>query len=204
MDTNEQGAPVTDLRPVAKSVPGELALTPETVFRDHAPRVYSLVRRMLNSDADAEDVTQDVLVTVVSKLPTFRGEAAFPTWLHRVAVNAALAHRRKQAIREEGRIYDPLESFATNGHHHSPVSRWSVGPEQAVLDQETHQIIEQAIAQLPSGYRDVYVLADVEEMPNAEIGTLLGLSLAAVKSRLHRARLLLREALAPHFEEVSA
>ena len=75
-------------------------LTPERVFRDYAPRVYNLARRMLGNDADAEDVTQDVLLQVVRKLDTFRGEAAFPTWLHRVTVNAALANRRKRARRK--------------------------------------------------------------------------------------------------------
>jgi RNA polymerase sigma-70 factor (ECF subfamily) len=69
------------------------------------------------------------------------------------------------------------------------------------MDRETQRLIEEAIASLPEPYRDVYVLADVEGLPNAEIGTLLGLGLPAVKSRLHRARLMMREALAPHFEE---
>src|SRR2546427_3789423 len=85
--------------------------TPEIVFREYAPRVYNLARRMLANDADAEDVTQDVLLQVVRKLDTFRGEAAFPTWLHRVTVNAALANRRKRSRRDEGRVYDPLDQF---------------------------------------------------------------------------------------------
>src|SRR4051794_20485865 len=78
----------------------------EEVFHEYAPRVYNLARRMLSSDADAEDVTQDVLLQVVRKLPSFRGESAFPTWLHRVTVNAALAHRRKRAARNEHREKD--------------------------------------------------------------------------------------------------
>src|SRR5207247_2936937 len=82
--------------------------TVEEVFRDHAPRIYNLARRMLGNDADAEDVTQDVLLQVVRKLDTFRGESAFPTWLHRITVNAALAHRRKRATRQEHRIRAPL------------------------------------------------------------------------------------------------
>src|SRR3974377_1720402 len=90
-------------------------LTAEQVFNDYAPRVYNLARRMLGNDADAEDVTQDVLLQVLRKLDTFRGQSAFPTWLHRVTVNAALAHRRKRAVREEGRIRDPLDFFPDNG-----------------------------------------------------------------------------------------
>ena len=178
--------------------------TPEEIFRDYAPRVYSLARRMLGNDADAEDVTQDVLLQVLRKLDTFRGESAFPTWLHRVTVNAALAHRRKRAIREYHRVADPLDSFEGNGHHPHPVRRWSVRPDEAALDHETHRLIEEAIARLPEAYRDVYVLADVEGLTNPEIAGMLEMSVPAVKSRLHRARLLMRSDLAPHFEEVPA
>src|SRR5579872_6438927 len=81
----------------------------EEVFHEYAPRVYNLARRMLSSDADAEDVTQDVLLQVVRKLPTFRGESAFPTWLHRVTVNAALAHRRKRAVHQQHRTPGSLD-----------------------------------------------------------------------------------------------
>jgi RNA polymerase sigma-70 factor (ECF subfamily) len=176
----------------------------EEVFRDYAPRVYNLARRMLNSDADAEDVTQDVLLQVVRKLPTFRGESAFPTWLHRVTVNAALAHRRKRATQNEHRSHEPLDMVLEEQPANGPVRRWSVSPEEAALDHETQELIERAIAELPVDYRDVFVLSDVEGLPNAEIGEMLGLSLPAVKSRLHRARQKLRDALAPHFEEVSA
>jgi RNA polymerase sigma-70 factor (ECF subfamily) len=176
--------------------------TPESVFREYAPRVYNLARRMLGNDADAEDVTQDVLVQVVRKLDTFRGEANLATWLHRVTVNAALAHRRKRAQRDERETHDPLNFFLEDGHHHQPVRPWSTTPAEQVQQRETTQLIEKAIADLPEPYRDVYVLADVEGLPNADIGDMLGLSVPAVKSRLHRSRLMLRDALAPHFEEV--
>jgi RNA polymerase sigma-70 factor (ECF subfamily) len=179
-------------------------LTPETVFREYAPRVYNLARRMLGNDADAEDVTQDVLLQVVRKLDTFRGEADFPTWLHRVTVNMALAHRGKRARRAEHEIHDPLQNFHNDGHPDGPVRRWSVEPDKAAINRETQDILERAISQLPEQYRDVYVLADIEGMSNPEIGDLLGLSVPAVKSRLHRSRLMLRNALAHHFEEMKA
>jgi RNA polymerase sigma-70 factor, ECF subfamily len=178
--------------------------TMEQVFRDYAPRIYNLAWRMLGNDADAEDVTQDVLLQLMRKLDTFRGESAFPTWLHRVTVNAALAHRRKRASRDEHRIRDPLDSFLENGMHAGPVRNWWIAPDQEVLDRETRELIDKAIANLPEIYRHVYVLADVEGLSNAEIGEMLGLSVSAVKSRLHRARLLMRSALASHFEEVAA
>jgi RNA polymerase sigma-70 factor (ECF subfamily) len=171
------------------------------VVREYGPWIYNLARRMLGNEADAEDVTQDVLLQVVRGLPTFRGEATFSTWLYRVAVNAALSYRRKRAAREEHRVSEPLEDFDAAGNHRGPVRRWTRAPERELLDRETHQLLEEAIAGLPEPYRDVYVLADVEELPNAEIAGLLGLSVPAVKSRLHRARLMMRKALAPHFEE---
>ena len=178
----------------------DVVLTPEVVFRDYAPRVYNLARRMLGNDADAEDVAQDVLLQVVRKLDTFRGEAAFPTWLHRVTVNAALALRRKRARREEGRVYDPLDAFSEDGQHAGYVRPWPKFPE-GQPEREQQQMIEAAIATLPDLYRDVFVLADVEQLPNAEIADMLELSLPAVKSRLHRARLMMRDALSRHFEE---
>lgn len=177
-------------------------LTPETIVRDHAPRVYNLARRMLGNDADAEDVTQDVLLQVVRKLDTFRGDSNIATWLHRVTVNAALGHRRKRARTNEHETHDPLQTFDDHGHHQHSVHPWMITPEKAAQNQETAQLIEKAISALPDVYRDVFVLADVEGMQNHEIGELLGLSVPAVKSRLHRGRLLMRDALAPHFEEV--
>ena len=186
-------------------VPGDVAAapTPEQVFRDHAPRVYNLARRMLGNDADAEDVTQDVLLQVVRKLDTFRGDANLTTWLHRVTVNAALAHRRKRTIREHREVHDPLEMFTETGYHMRSVKPWSAAPDRLALKRETTELIEKSIGELPELYRDVYVLADVEGLPNHDIGEMLGLSLSAVKSRLHRGRLLMRDALAPHFEEAA-
>src|SRR5579862_7221883 len=171
--------------------------TPEQVFRDYAPRVFALARRMLGNEADAEDVTQDVLVQVVRKLDTFRGESDVFTWLHRLTVNAALALRAKRARRQEHETHDPLNHFEEDGHHNRAVRPWSVPPDQEVLDKEREQLIEKAIAGLPEIYRDVYVLADVEQLPNPDISALLHLSVPAVKSRLHRGRMLMRDALAP-------
>lgn len=174
-------------------------LTPELVFREYAPRIYHLARRMLGNDADAEDVTQDVLLQVIRKLDTFRGDSRIGTWLHRVTVNAALAHRQKRANRqrhEAGEATDDLPGADTTG----TVNRWAAAPDAPVLAAEQAALIEKAIGTLPEPFRDVYVLADVEGLPNGEIGEMLGLSVPAVKSRLHRARLRMRDALAPHFE----
>src|SRR4051812_1444412 len=181
--------------------PGQTPLSAEQVYHDFAPRVYNVARRMVSSDVDAEDVTQEVLLQVVRKLPTFRSDAAFPTWLHRVTVNAALSHRRRQAVRQEhgmrnaGDLGDDSALEVPGGF---------LSPDDEALSVETRYLIDRAIAELPWAYRVVFTLADIEGLPNAEIAERLDMTLPAVKSRLHRARAMLRDALAPHFEDVPA
>jgi len=175
--------------------------TVEQVFYDYAPRVLSMARKMVTNECDAEDVTQDVLLQVIRKLPSFRGEAAFPTWLHRITVNAALSHRRKRAVREENRVRDPLDVLLEDDREGMAPRTTSQPPEIELQEGETRRLIDQAVAQLPEMYRLVFVLSEIEGVPNADIADQVGMSLPAVKSRLHRARALLREALAPHFEE---
>ena len=181
-----------------------VSLSAEQIYYDYAPRVYNMARRMVRSDADAEDVTQDVLLQVVRKLPTFRGESALPTWLHRVTINAALSHRRKQAVRDERRARDPFDTILAEEPERTLGWDGASAPEAYLLGRETRVLIERAIADLPPTYRGVFVLSDVEGLPNAAIADQLGLSLPAIKSRLHRARQLLRDVLAPHFQEISA
>src|SRR5437868_403745 len=148
-------------------------LTPELVFREYAPRIYNLARRMLGNDADAEDVTQDVLLQVVRKLDTFRGDAQIATWLHRVTVNAALAHRQKRANRQKRESGEATDDLLETAAPETAVKRWNVSPEDPVLEAEQHEVIEKAIGQLPEPFRDVYVLADVEGLPNSDIGDIL-------------------------------
>jgi RNA polymerase sigma-70 factor (ECF subfamily) len=180
-------------------------LTPEFVFREYAPRIYHLARRLLGNDADAEDVTQDVLLQVVRKLHTFRGESALPTWLHRVTVNAALAHREKRANRQkhENATGDDA-TLEGNAEPPGAVKLPRSSPAAIALQGEQRELIDRAIKRLPEPFRDIYVLADVEGLPNPEIADMLGMSVSAVKSRLHRARQRMRDALAPHFEEAAA
>jgi len=181
------------------------ALSAEQVYREYAPRVYTMARRMVSNDVDAEDVTQDVLLQVVRKLPTFRGESAFPTWLHRVTVNAALSHRRRQAVRQEHGLRNSLDRYGEDEQPFTtPSNKAMPTPDDHLLSRETRQLIEQAIDSLPQAYRVVFVLSDVEGLPNADIADQLNMSLPAVKSRLHRARAMLRDALSPHFEDARA
>jgi RNA polymerase sigma-70 factor (ECF subfamily) len=188
---------------VRSSSAREQAPSAEQVFRAYAPRVYNVARRMVNSHVDAEDVTQDVLLQVVRKLPSFRGEASLPTWLHRITINTALSHRRKMAVREGHRVHNDFEQMVENAASADWTGRSHPAPDQQVVEQETRRLLDEAIAELPPTYRSVFVLADIDGLPNAAIAKMLGLSLAAVKSRLHRARLLLRDALASHFSDAT-
>src|SRR5436305_290261 len=121
-----------DSLPFAPNDLQRFPLTAEQVYHTYAPRIYNTARRMVSNEKDAEDVTQEVFLQVVRKLPTFRGESAFPTWLHRVAVNAALAYRRQRAAREQHRAPEAVldqqeENRATPGAAAAP-------PERLVLD----------------------------------------------------------------------
>ena len=128
--------------------------TPEHVFREYAPRIYNLARRMLGNDADAEDVTQDVLLQVVRKLHTFRGDAQLPTWLHRVTVNAALAHREKRANRQKRESAtgddEALEAIAADpptAGVRLPRPGVEAAPDENALAAEQRAVIERAIAE---------------------------------------------------------
>jgi RNA polymerase sigma-70 factor (ECF subfamily) len=159
-----------------------------------------MARRMVASDIDAEDITQEVLLQVVRKLPSFRGESAFPTWLHRVTVNAALSHRRRQAVRQEHGLHNAQDVYGEDEPFTDVPSPIVLAPDDQVAGNELKQLIDRAVESLPAAYRNVFVLADVEGLPNAEIAERLGMSLPAVKSRLHRARAMLRDVLAPHLQ----
>lgn len=151
----------------------------ERLYRNHLARMHSLVRRMLN-DEDADEVTQDIFVRAWQKLGTFRGEAAFGTWLHRLGINVILARRETLGIRRQRYV----EGEATLDH--LPTRRGSP---------ESRMDVEAAIGLLPDGARQVFVLHDVEGYRHEEIAEMLGLATGTSKSQLHRARMALRQHL---------
>ena len=150
------------------------------MFYDYAPRVYSMARKMVANECDAEDVTQDVLLQVILKLPSFRGESAFGTWLHRVGVNVILNRRSERSRFRQRFLEEPAAGLDAPARSTSP----AVG-----LDFET------AIARLPAGARRIFVLHDVEGYRHEEIAGLLGISAGTSKSQLHYARMALRRTL---------
>ena len=154
----------------------------ERLYRAHANRVYSLCTRMSGSRTIGEELTQDVFVRTWEKLPQFRGESAFSTWLHRLAVNVVLNARKAESKRtsrtDEGEVDD---------------ERWTEVA-RAPMHIERMDLAE-AIAKLPAGARRVFVLHDVEGYKHEEIAEMCGITSGGSKAQLHRARLLLREAL---------
>lgn len=185
----------------ATPVPAPAAARPRAEeLADHMPRLRSVIRRILLDESDTEDVLQDVMCTALQKLSSFRGDAQLGTWLHRIAVNAALLFRRRRSSLAKMHETRAEDDFLGVSGPTAPARRRTLRPDQETMRGEGSRLIEAAIAKLPPLYREVYLLADLEELPNETIAQQLGLKLPAVKSRLHRARKMMREQLAPHFE----
>jgi RNA polymerase sigma-70 factor (ECF subfamily) len=157
----------------------------EEIYNRHHRRVYSICLRMLQNATEAEDLTQDVFIQLYRKIGSFRGDSAFTTWLHRLTVNQVLMHFRKRNVKFE----------KTTEEGETPV-QIVPGTENAKKMPIVDKIaLENAIAQLPNGYRNVFVLHDVEGYEHEEVARLLGCSVGTSKSQLHKARLKLRKLL---------
>jgi len=157
----------------------------EELYKRFYRRVYSVCLRMTGNVAEAEDLTQEVFIQLHRKLGSFRGEAAFTTWLHRLTVNQVLMHFRKRSVRselttEDGELPDSVDPNTINPDTMPIVDRIA---------------LETAISQLPPGYRTVFVLHDVEGYEHEEIAKILGCSAGTSKSQLHKARFKLRRLL---------
>ncbi len=174
----------------------------EAVMERFTPRVYRLAFGITQNPEDAEEVVQDVFLTVFRKIHSFEGRSALGTWIYRVTMNIALMKRRRQRTDREVPLESQLPTFRPDGRREGDPANlradWSQTPEEALLSQETHEILHQAIAALPAPYRAVLVLRDVEGISNEEAASVVGASVAAVKSQLHRARLAVRERLTDH------
>lgn len=158
-------------------------------------KVYSLSLRMLRNPEDAEDVLQDTFLRAYRGLKSFQGNSTFSTWIYRIAANSALMRLRKKQL--------PTVSIEDADERDAPLNivDWKPGPAEQLLTEETRVAMEQAIEALPPEFRQVFILRDVEELSNAEVAEVLDLSVAAVKSRLHRARLKVRNRLITYFND---
>ena len=157
----------------------------EEIYQRHHRRVYSICLRMLQNAFEAEDLTQDVFIQLYRKVGSFRGDSAFTTWLHRLTVNQVLMHFRKRTVKfekttEEGETPEQIVPGTSNPFKMQIVDKLS---------------LENAIEQLPPGYKNVFVLHDVEGFEHEEVARILGCSVGTSKSQLHKARLKLRKLL---------
>lgn len=170
----------------------------EALVGTYGHRVYRLAIRITGNASDAEEVVQDALWTVVRKIDTFRGESAFGSWLYRIVANAAYQKARGQRRRTEISLDDVLPAFRADGRHAVPIADWSPAVDDSSRQTELRMALTTALAALPADYRTAVVLHDVEGLSNLEVAEMLNLSVANVKTRVHRARLFLRKRLAAY------
>ena len=167
----------------------------------YGERAYRLAVRITGNAEDAEEVVQDAFVSVVRKIDTFRGESAFGSWFYRIVSNAAYGKvgRRPQASIEI-RLEEVLPAFDEHGRHASLFRDWSSSIDDPAVQKELRDVLASAIDELSPHYRAAIVLRDVEGLSTAEVADALGIPVPTVKTRAHRARLLLRKRLSTFME----
>jgi RNA polymerase sigma-70 factor (ECF subfamily) len=169
----------------------------ETIFNMYSGKLYNVAHRILGAAADTEEVIQDVFWTVYRKAKSFQGHSQFSTWLYRLTVNAALGKIRRSKKNKEVEYDEFLPKFQKDGHHLvRPVVDWSDTLDEKYAEQEIHAMLSKALDQLKPLDKSVVVLSDLEGLSDNEIAATLRLTVSAVKTRLHRARLFLRGKLA--------
>jgi RNA polymerase sigma-70 factor (ECF subfamily) len=166
----------------------------EMLVDTYGDRVYRLTYRITGSNEDAEEATQDALWTAARKIASFKGESQFGSWLYRIAANAAYQKlRSRKAKAREIALDEVLPALDADGLHFEPMDDWAPRVDDNAVNGELRDVLEKAIAELPPDYRTALVMHDVQGMPNPDIAETLGISLPAVKSRVHRSRLFVRK-----------
>lgn len=177
------------------------AEAPELLLDTYGDRVYRLAIRITGNEQDAEEVVQDALWTAARKIDMFKGESAFGSWVYRITANTAYQKLRGRQSRRNEVSWDDLQpSFDEGRRHVEPVADWSGKVEEPALQTELRTVLTSAINDLPTDYRTAFLMHDVEGLSNPEIAETLHLSLPAVKSRVHRSRLFLRERLSRYMQ----
>ncbi len=162
----------------------------ERIYRLHSRRVYALCLRMVGNTAEAEDLAQEAFLQLFRKIQTFRGESAFSTWLHRLAVNVVLMRLRKKKLPETS-LEETIEPDEETGG-----PRKEIGAPDMLLSGSIDRLnLQRAVEQLPPGYRSVFVLHDIQGYEHNEIAEIMDCSIGNSKSQLHKARMRLRELL---------
>jgi len=193
------GEPVSDELALVQAAKGGDVGAFEELVRRYDRNVFRIAQHITQNREDAEDVVQDAFLKAYQKLDQFQGNSKFYTWLVRIAVNEALMKLRKRKASKTVSIDEDVET--EEGFVPREVTDWSPNPEQLYKQAELGDILEKTIQGLPAGFRTVFVLRDVEGLSTEETAEALGMSIPAVKSRLLRARLQLRERLSRHFKK---
>jgi RNA polymerase sigma-70 factor (ECF subfamily) len=186
---------------IASAVGGDSRALEELVER-YEPRVYRFAMRVCRNQEDALEILQDTFLNAIRSLATFRGDSQFATWLFRIVVNSCAKTRARRAVSEAHEIAADLpEDMAEDPAIPRELVDWSQDPEAVAVSAEVRGRLEAAIDQLPAGYKGVFLLRDIEGFSTADVAHILNLSPEAVKTRLHRARLFLRERLSGYFAD---
>ncbi|MBL8233209.1 MAG: sigma-70 family RNA polymerase sigma factor [Bryobacterales bacterium] len=170
----------------------------ERLVDRHSRRVYSIARLITQSEADSEEVAQETFLRVFSRLASFQGSSTFQTWITKIAVNEALAILRKRSRLRESSLEEPVR-YQADEELIRDVAIWDENPEKLYARDQLRTILEESVASLPLTYRVVFVMRDIQNLTTEHTAEALNLSLPAVKSRLLRARLILRERLTRRF-----
>jgi RNA polymerase sigma-70 factor, ECF subfamily len=182
---------------VAQAKAGDQNAFAELVNR-YERKIYRLAKNITRNDEDAEDVLQDAFLKAYTHLDNFKGDSKFYTWLVRIAVNEALMRLRKRKTDRSVPLDEPVELGQETVQREIAV--WEDNPEQQYSQEEWRRILDEAVDSLKPDFRTVFVLRDIEELSTEETAETLGISVPAVKSRLLRARLALRETLTRQFK----
>ena len=167
----------------------------DTLVHRYGARIFRLALRITGSPEDAQEVSQDVLLNIVRKIGTFKGESALGSWIYRITANAAYEKLRSRRGKDEISWEVLLPSFDADGHLLDSGRDWTQSAEDPAIQAEVRRRLKEAVESLPADYRAAFVLHDMEGLSNPEIAEMLGISLPAVKSRVHRSRLFLRQRL---------
>ncbi len=185
--SKKQGDKLSEAEAIERAKLGD-AEAFEVLYSLHKRRVYSLCLRMTSNTAEAEDLTQEAFLQLFRKIATFRGESAFSTWLHRMAVNVVLMQLRKKSL--------PVVPLEETIETEEDTPKKEPGAEDPVLAGSVDRLqLKKAVESLPPGYRTIFVLHDVEGYEHNEIAEIVGCSIGNSKSQLHKARMKLRELL---------
>ncbi|TMQ49016.1 MAG: sigma-70 family RNA polymerase sigma factor [Candidatus Eisenbacteria bacterium] len=170
----------------------------DELVRRYRDKVYRLSFKILRHEEDAAEALQDAFLSAYRGIKSFKVESTFSTWLYRIATNASLMKYRK---RREGHVSLEQSQNTDENAEMLQIPDWSTQPLKELLDSETREVMDEGIQRLPEELRTVFILRDIEDLSNAEVAQILDLTVAAVKSRLHRARIALRDRLTRYFAD---